>query len=241
MQNTRNSELINRALEYAKELMKSNDPSHDWYHVERVWKNALYIAREEKVLNDNICFDEEIIELAAIFHDIVDFKYDHDKGKTLEELAYERLDNFFVEHEYPSEKIKKIIFIILNVSWRKELEQVDNNHVDIPIELKIVRDSDRLESIGAIGIARLFSYSGVKHEALYIDGIKPSLNMTAGDYNSKAIDKKSHTSTAINFFYEKLLLIKERMQTKTGIRLAEQRHEFLLNYLRQFYDEINFM
>jgi uncharacterized protein len=231
MQNIRNSNLINKALEYAKELMKTNDSSHDWYHVERVWKNALFIAKEERCLDDKPCFDMEVIELAAIFHDIVDFKYDHDKGKTLEELANERLNNFFSEHEYPDDKIKKIIYIILNISWRKELEQ--NNHVEIPVELKIVRDSDRLESI------QLFSYSGAINEPLYIDAMKPSLNMSAQEYNSKTLDKKKNDSTAINFFYEKLLLIKDKMQTKTGIRLAEQRHEFLLKYLGQFHDEIN--
>jgi uncharacterized protein len=147
--------LIESAKETVKELMKSNDPSHDWYHVERVWKNAIHIAEQEKILNKDLIIDMEIVELAALFHDVVDFKYDHDKNRDLKEIAYERLKTFFEKHSYPSDKIEKIIYIILNISWRKELEQREKLIVDIPYELKIVRDSDRLDAIGAIGIARL--------------------------------------------------------------------------------------
>ena len=147
--------LIESAKETVKELMKSNDPSHDWYHVERVWKNAVHIAEQEKILNKDLIIDMEIVELAALFHDVVDFKYDHDKNRDLKDIAHERLETFFAKHSYPSDKIEKIIHIILNISWRKELEQREKLIVDIPFELKIVRDSDRLDAIGAIGIARL--------------------------------------------------------------------------------------
>ena len=147
--------LIESAKETVKELMKSNDPSHDWYHVERVWKNAVHIAEQEKILNKDLIIDMEIVELAALFHDVVDFKYDHDKNRDLKDIAHERLEVFFAKHSYPSDRIEKIIHIILNISWRKELEQREKLIVDIPFELKIVRDSDRLDAIGAIGIARL--------------------------------------------------------------------------------------
>lgn len=126
----------------------------DWYHVERVWKNAIFIAQNEKLLNENLEFDMEIIELAALFHDAVDFKYDF-KEKSLEEIAKERLITFFKQHSLSVDKVDKIIYIILNVSWRKELE----NNIDpsqLPIELKIVRDADRLDSIGAIGVSNYF-------------------------------------------------------------------------------------
>ena len=146
--------VIDSAKETVKELMKNNDPSHDWYHVERVWKNAVYIAQQEMILNSELNFDMEIVELAALFHDVVDFKYDHDKNRDLKEIAHDRLNDFFTKHNYPANKIDQIIYIILNISWRKELEQKEKLITDIPFELKIVRDSDRLDAIGAIGIAR---------------------------------------------------------------------------------------
>lgn len=125
--------------------------------------------------------------------------------------------------------------IVLNVSWRKELELVNNDlnkiDFDIPTELKIVRDADRLESIGAIGIARCMAYSGAKNRPLYIEDVSPKNNMTLEEYNQQTIQNQS---IAINFFYEKLILIKERMQTKIGKMLAQQRHEFMLQYLEQF-------
>ncbi len=151
--------LIESAKETVRDLMKHNDPSHDWYHVERVWKNAKYIAEQERILNKELDFDMEIVELAALFHDIVDFKYEHDKNRDLKDIALERLSPFFTKNSYPLNKIEKIIYIILNISWRKELEQREKLILDIPFELKIVRDSDRLDAIGAIGIARFSIYS----------------------------------------------------------------------------------
>ena len=150
----KSSDLIESAKEVVKDLLKDNDPSHDWCHVERVWKNAVYIAEQESLLNKDLKFDMEVVELAALFHDVVDFKYDHDKGKDMKDIAHERLGPFFAQFNYPSEKVEQIIYIILNISWRKELEQKEKLIVDIPVELKIVRDSDRLDAIGAIGIAR---------------------------------------------------------------------------------------
>ena len=149
--------LIEAAKKHVQELMKSNDPSHDWYHVERVYKNACYLAEQESLLNKDLHLDLNVIELAALFHDIVDFKYDHEKLISLEEIANERLNNFFTNYkeELSEEQIKKIIFIILNISWRKELE-ADQNQENIMHELKIVRDADRLDAIGAVGIARCF-------------------------------------------------------------------------------------
>ena len=226
--------LLDSAVFFVKGQMKNNDPSHDWHHVERVWKNAVYICGQEKLLNPHAVFDQEIVELAALFHDLVDYKYDYGENKDLSTLATEKLEPFFSKHSYPDEKRKQIIFIILNVSWRKELENKDVTN-GVPVELKIIRDSDRLESIGAIGVARCFSYAGTKNQPLYVANTQPVLNMTAEQYNKQTLE---NNAIAFNFFYEKLVLIRDKMQTVTGRKLAEQRHEFMLAFLQQFKREL---
>ena len=227
-----NRELINEAISLVKKLMQNNDPSHDWHHVDRVYKNACYIAQQESQLLNDICLDMKVIELAALFHDVVDFKYDHDKSNSLEEIAKERLNTFFDQYksELTSQQIEKIIYIILNISWRKELENKENQ-ANVIHELKIVRDADRLESIGAIGIARLFAYSGSKRQSFYDDAVKPELNITAEEYNRRTLNNEI---LPINYFQEKLLLIKKKLMTETGKRLAEDRHDFLMLFLNQF-------
>lgn len=216
--------------------MKKNDPSHDWYHVERVYKNALYIAEQEK-MNNKMEYDLEIVKLGALFHDLVDFKYDYDKTRSLEEICRERLGEFFKNFNYPDEKREKILHIILNVSWRKELEAIQKgiSQDNISNELKIVRDADRLDSIGAIGIARCFAFSGHKLRELHIPDLKPNINITYEQYNNQSIKNEG---AAINHFYEKLIHIKDRMQTDTGKRLAQQRHDYMVGYLKQFDNEL---
>ena len=128
------------------------------------------------------------------------------------------------------------MYIILNISWRKELES-NSNQNDVIYELKIVRDADRLDAIGAIGIARCFGFSGVKMRPFHIDDLKPIENMNAEQYNTQTIKNQS---TAINHFHEKLLLLKDRILTQTGRKLAEQRHDYMLGYLKQFDMECKF-
>ena len=230
------TDIIESAKEFVKEMMKNNDPSHDWYHVERVYKNALHIIEQENILNNNqLKYDLEIIKLASLFHDVVDFKYDFKENKSLDEIAQERLNQFFDKFNYPQENVDKIVYIVLNISWRKELES-GNNCTDLPIELKVVRDADRLDAIGAVGVARCLVFSGARDRPIYIEDQNPIINMTAEQYNQQTIQNKS---TAINHFYEKLLLIKDRMQTETGKKLAQQRHDFMLSFLNQFHLEVN--
>lgn len=230
------NDIIESAKDFVKDMMKNNDPSHDWYHVERVYKNAIYIIEQENLLNNNqLNYDLEVIQLASLFHDVVDFKYDFKENKSLDEIAKERLNLFFKKFDYPQDKIDKIVYIVLNISWRKELE-AGNKSNDLPIELKVVRDADRLDAIGAVGVARCLVFSGARDRPIYIEDQNPILNMTAEQYNQQTIQNKS---TAINHFYEKLLLIKDRMQTETGKKLAEQRHEFMISYLNQFHLEVN--
>ena len=232
-----NENLIECAKKFVKELMKNNDPSHDWHHVERVFKNANYILNQELKINPDLKFNLKIIQLAALFHDIVDFKYDHEQSKDLKQVANERLANFFEQfkHECTADEKCDIIEIILNISWRKELEDLNSNKI-ISNELKIVRDADRLDAIGAIGIARCFGYSCAKNRPFFTKDSKPLINMSAEEYNQQTIKNESN---AINHFYEKLLLIKDRMQTLTGKQLAEQRHQCMLSFLKEFHNEID--
>ncbi|CAF0981068.1 unnamed protein product [Brachionus calyciflorus] len=229
-----NLNLIEEAKNFSRNFMQNNDPSHDWNHVERVYKNAMFLIEQEKKLNENLVYDLEVIQLAALFHDIIDFKYDHDKSKSLDQIAQDRLGEFFSRFNLSMDKQEQVLHIILNISWRKELEMGQKSD-RIPIELKIVRDADRLDAIGAVGVARCMAFSGAKNRPIYIEGVEPIHNMTAEQYNNQTIKNES---TAINHFYEKLLLIKDKMQTQTGKKMALERHEFMLQYLNQFDTEI---
>lgn len=229
-----NINIINEARQFVKESMKTNDPSHDWNHVERVHKMAVFLAKEEKKLNPNLNFDIEIVELAALFHDIVDFKYNTDKSN-LDEISEKILDQFFSKFNYPREKIKIILYIISNISWRKELELSEMPN-DVPLELKVVRDADRLDAIGAIGVARCMAFTGAKNRPFYSDDLKPIEAMTAEQYNNQTIKNES---TAINHFYEKLVKIKDKITTQSGMKLAQDRHNFLIQYLDQFKKELD--
>lgn len=230
-----NSDILNAARSHVQELMKNNDPSHDWHHVERVYKNALHLYETEKASNDGLELDLLVIQLAALFHDVVDFKYEHSKSKSLDEIAHERLSDFFNKFQSvcTNEQKEKIIYIIMNISWRKELEA--GNKQIITHELRIVRDADRLDAIGAVGVARCMAFSAAKMRPFFIEELKPIHEMTAEEYNRQTIKNQS---TAINHFYEKLLLIKDKMQTETGKNLAKQRHDFMQLYLNQFDREI---
>ncbi len=177
-----------------------------------------------------------VVELAALFHDIVDFKYDHNASLSLEELARIRLDEFFKLNQIAPAVQDRIIYIVLNISWRKQLEQ--SSKIDEFIELRIVRDADRLEAIGAVGIARCFSYNGAKQLPIYLPDQPPKQNITANEYNQLTVSNKG---TAINHIYEKLLLIKDKMSTQTGKALAQKRHDFLVDYLKNFNEEIEWL
>ena len=200
-----------------------------------MYKNACHIAKRELELNPHL--DLQVVKLAALFHDIVDFKYDYttNVSKSLEDIAHERLHSFFQSYkeEITHQQMEKIIHIILNISFRKELESKENQS-NVLEELKIVRDADRLDAIGAVGIARCFGFSGAKKRPFHIEGVEPMVNMTAEQYNAQTVKNES---TAINHFYEKLLLLKEKFLTETGKQLAAERHEFMLVYLKQFENE----
>ncbi|MCB0486576.1 MAG: HD domain-containing protein [Flavobacteriaceae bacterium] len=213
------AEIIEKTTEFVKKTLADAEGGHDWFHIERVLHNAQLIAKGEKV-------DDFIVALGALLHDIADAKF-HNGDETIgpkkatEFLLTLNVDKVIIEH---------IIKIIENISFKNSLSTDKNSFTSK--ELEVIQDADRLDAIGAIGIARAFNYGGFKNRALYDPDIKPNLNMTKEEY------KKSSAPT-INHFYEKLLLLKEKMNTKTGQRIAAERHKFMETYLQQFYDEWN--
>ncbi|POS03050.1 uncharacterized protein Q361_101151 [Flavobacterium croceum DSM 17960] len=200
---------------FVKKELKYAEGGHDWYHIERVYKNALLIAREEKC---NIT----VVKLAALLHDIADSKF-HDGDET---IGPKKAREFLASLSIASEDVEHVVQIIENISFKGgNFEKPFNS-----IELQIVQDADRLDAIGAIGIARTFNYGGYKNRSIYNPEIAPKINMTKEEY------KKSEAPT-INHFYEKLLLLKDKMNTETGKKLAKNRHVFMERFLAQFYAE----
>lgn len=207
--------IINNTILFVKDTLKNAEGGHDWWHIHRVWTNAKRIAESEKV-------DLLTVELAALLHDIADSKFHNGD----EEIGPKTAGNYLTSIGIDAAKTLHVQNIIRYMSFKAGF--------DAPVfhspELAVVQDADRLDAIGAIGIARAFSYGGFKGRELYNPEIRPDLNMTKEAY-------KNSTAPTINHFYEKLLLLKGKMNTETGKCLAAQRHEFMENYLQQFYQE----
>lgn len=210
-----NEEIINCTIAYVKKELQNAEGGHDWWHIERVWTNAKMIAQTEQV---NIF----IVELAALLHDIADAKFYEGDENVGPQKAKQFLENLPIDKEI----INHVENIIRNISFKGG--NFTNNFFSP--ELAVVQDADRLDAIGAIGIARAFNYGGFKNREIYNPTIAPDLKMSKDAY------KKSNAPT-INHFYEKLLLLKERMNTETGKKLAEERHHFMEIFLEQFYKE----
>ncbi len=216
----KNKEIIDQTIAFVQETLKGAEGGHDWFHTHRVFLNSKHIAKGERI--DNL-----VVSLGALLHDIADAKF-HDGDESVgPKLAKDFLDSINVEPEV----IAHVVNIINNISFKNSLSNDGLTKFDSK-ELQIVQDADRLDAIGAIGIARAFNYGGFKKRELYNPDITPNLNLTKEEY------KKSTTPT-INHFYEKLLLLKDKMNTPTGKKLAEERHGYMLNFLDQFYKEWN--
>ncbi len=208
---------ISKTVDFVKEKLKGAEAGHDWYHIERVWKLSMKLAENQ---NCNL----EVVQLGALLHDIADPKF-HNGDETLALAISEE----FLRSEGVDEKtIQEVLFIIQHLSFKNRGSVPDV----LPIELQLVMDADRLDAIGAIGIARTFNFGGFKNNLMYDPEISPNLNMTKEAY------KKSN-GTTINHFYEKLLLLKDLMNTPKAKEIAEQRHQFMLDFLDQFYQEWN--
>ena len=212
------AQLIETTINFVKSELKDAEGGHDWFHIERVYKNTLLIAKQENV-------DITVVSLAALLHDIADSKFHNGD----EELGSKIASTFLLKLNVDSEIIEHVTQIIDNMSFKNTF---DLNPSFSSKEMEVVQDADRLDAIGAIGIARCFNYGGFKDRTLYNPEIKPNLNMTKAEY------KNSETPT-INHFYEKLLLLKDQMNTKTGKRIALERHNYMKGFLKQFYAEWN--
>ncbi len=208
-------QIINNTILFVKNQLAHAEGGHDWFHIERVYKNALLIAEEEEC-------DLTVVKLAALLHDIADSKF-HGGDETVGP----KTARTFLESQNVSEDIiLHVIAIIENISFKGgNFEKKFNSK-----ELEIVQDADRLDAIGAIGIARTFNYGGFKNRPLYNPNIQPNLNMSKEEY-------KNSESPTLNHFYEKLLLLKDKMNTETGKKIAQKRHDFMVTFLSQFYAE----
>ena len=208
--------ILNKTKAFVKKTLAQAEGGHDWFHTLRVYNNALLISKTETV-------DLLVVQLATLLHDIADSKF-YDGDDTIgPKMAREFLFSLNVD----SKIIEHVVKIIENMSYNKSLGEVS---LFVSEELKVVQDADRLDAIGAIGIARAFNYGGFKNRPLYNPEISPNLKMSKTDY-------KTSKAPTINHFYEKLLLLKDKMNTETGKQIAQKRHQFMILYLNQFYNE----
>jgi uncharacterized protein len=208
-------EIVNKTILFVKAKLENAEGGHDWFHIERVYKNALLIADGE------VC-DVNVVKLGALLHDIADSKF-HNGDETIgpkmarEFLEIENVDEATIQH---------VINIIENISFKGG----NTEKTFSSLELNIVQDADRLDAIGAIGIARAFNYGGFKNRPLYNPNIAPKLHMSKEEY-------KNSQAPTLNHFYEKLLLLKDKMNTETGKQIATERHRYMEGFLSQFYAE----
>lgn len=210
-------QIIDQTAAFVRERLDGAESGHDWWHVERVWNNTKLILATEDA-------DRFVCELTALLHDIADSKF-HDGDESVgprvagQFLRLQGVDPNVVEH------VQKII---LNMSYKASLGEVSFHSK----ELEIVQDADRLDAIGAVGIARAFNYGGFKNREIYNPAIPPLEQLDKENY-------KNSSAPTINHFYEKLLLLRDRMNTPTAKHIAAKRHEFMEMYLQQFYKEWN--
>ena len=209
------SEIFNKTILFVKAKLQNAEGGHDWFHIERVYKNAILIADGE------VC-DDTVLKLGALLHDIADSKF-HNGDETIgPKMARE----FLASNDVDETTIQHVINIIENISFKGG----NTEKLFSSIELNIVQDADRLDAIGAIGIARAFNYGGFKNRPLYNPNIAPNLHMSKEEY-------KSSEAPTLNHFYEKLLLLKDKMNTETAKQIAQERHRYMEGFLSQFYAE----
>lgn len=208
-------QIISKTVDFVKNTLHGAEGGHDWFHIQRVFKTSQNIAKDEDV-------DFLIVSLGALLHDIADSKF-HNGDET---IGPKVASDFLVSIEVDKSIIDHVVLIIENISFKGG----NTSQKFKSPELDVIQDADRLDAIGAIGVARCFNYGGFKNRVLYDPEIAPNLTMTKEEY-------KSSTAPTINHFYEKLLLLKDRMNTKAGKKIAEERHRFMEVFLEQFYRE----
>ncbi len=208
-------EKIDNTINFVKKTLANAEAGHDWFHIDRVYKTALTINKVENA-------DVLVISLAALLHDIADPKFHNGD----EDLGPKIAGEFLTSIRIPSNTITHVVKIIRNMSFKNSFD----NEAFSSKEMQVVQDADRLDAMGAIGIARAFTYGGFKNRVLYDPDIEPNINHTKDSY-------KNTSAPTINHFYEKLLLLKDTMKTDSGSAIAEKRHEFMLTYLDHFFKE----
>ncbi|MFT5846718.1 HD domain-containing protein [Psychroserpens sp.] len=208
-------EIIEKTKLFVQQQLEKAEGGHDWFHILRVYNNALLISKNEAV-------DGFVVALGALLHDIGDSKF-HDGDETVGPKVARK---FLFENNVDSKVIEHVVNIIKHISFKGGNEA----QIFTSSELDVVQDADRLDAIGAIGIARTFNYGGFKNRKIFDPSVKVNLRMTKQEY-------KLSTAPTINHFYEKLLLLKDRMNTKTGQKIALARHQYMEQFLDQFYGE----
>lgn len=208
-------EIIDSTVKYVRETLEGEASGHDWWHVYRVWKMAQNIGQKENA-------DMFVVELAALLHDIADYKMHGGDDTVGPRVAREWLEKQGIDEGI----ISHVAEIIKEASFKGAKVETKIN----TIEGKVVQDADRLDAIGAMGIARTFAYGGAKGRAMYDPAIKPEVHESFEQY-------KNNNSPTINHFYEKLLLLRDLMNTETGKKIAEGRHEIMENFLKDFFNE----
>ena len=209
--------IVQKTVAFVQQTLQNAEGGHDWWHILRVWNNAKLIAQTEKV-------DLLVVELAVLLHDIADAKFNNGDEAIGPKLAVDFLKSI----EVNAQIIEHVQQIILHMSFKSSFDQPQFSSD----EMKVVQDADRLDAIGAIGIARAFSYGGFKNREIYNPEITPDFNLTKEAY-------KNSSAPTINHFYEKLLLLKNLMNTETAKKITTERHQFMELYLEQFYAEWN--
>ncbi|HET8737505.1 MAG TPA: HD domain-containing protein [Pricia sp.] len=214
------TEIVEQTIAFVQQTLWDAEGGHDWFHTQRVFKNSLLIAKDENV-------DVLVVSLAALLHDIADAKFNGGDESVGPKMASE----FLRELKVRKKTVDHVVKIIKNSAFKNSLKKKRGRKFRSQ-ELHVVQDADRLDAMGAIGIARAFNYGGFRNRQIYNPDIAPSLKMTKEEY-------KSSNAPTLNHFYEKLLLLKDQMNTETGRQLAGERHQFMLEYLEQFYKEWN--
>jgi len=211
-----NEQIVNQTADYIKTKLTGEGSGHDWWHIYRVWKNAINISKHEQV-------DLFVVELAALLHDISDWKFNNGNDDVGPQLAREWLEKLSVDENV----ISHVCQIMKDASF-KGAGVITNMKTT---EGMIVQDADRLDAIGVIGIARAFTYGGKVGRPLHDPEKSPKNHESFEDY------KKFGDVSTVNHFYEKLLLLKERMNTATAKKIAENRHKVMERFLAEFFQE----
>lgn len=228
-------DIITAAEAFVKEELAGMDGSHDWWHIHRVRRNALSLAQEEQLPGSSM----ELVELAALLHDVRDWKYSGDV-----DAGANAVREWLATRGYPGDKASVIVDIISRMGFKEELAKKNGAHAnELTPEFKVVQDADRLDAIGAIGIARTFCYGGAKGDPMHVPGVTPREKLTKEQYttntNGRGQDEREgpHVNTTVNHFHEKLLKLKGLMKSDAGRRRAEARHRTMLQFLDHFHAE----